>query len=667
MIKQNANFLKAETSPYLQQHATNPVAWRPWNEKSLSFAQKENKLMIISIGYSACHWCHVMEKESFMDEGVAEIMNTHFLSIKVDREERPDVDQVYMQSAYLITGSGGWPLNVIALPDGRPVYAGTYFPKEKWKQILEYFATIFNSNPALLNDQAENILSGMRESIKVPPGSDETIFGRKEIQGVSKAILSRIDMDSGGLSGAPKFPMPSVFDFLLHYHYLTNDKNALDVVNVTLKKMAAGGVYDQLGGGFCRYSTDTQWMAPHFEKMLYDNGQLLGLYARAYRLTSDPEYKWVVESTIDFVKRDLLSPEGGFYAALDADSEGEEGLFYTWTKTEIIDTLGQGQEDFCDFYQIKEGGNWEKGRNILWRETIAKTDFLLSPRFISLRENLLKEREKRTKPGLDNKIICSWNALMLKGLLEAYGALNEPDILLMALNNAEFLLVNMIEEGGRVLRFPAQHKARINGFLDDYAYLADAFINLYRYTFEEKWLYHASEITNYALKNFYNAEEKLFHYTSLDDVELIIRPVEYSDNVMPSAVSVMMSNLWYLDKYFQIGDFKNIYKHSLKRIYPSLIKNPLFHTAWAKLTLSDAYPQQELVIIGPKAEALRQELEMHYLPGIVVSGGEKSGTLSLFEYKYIEGRSLIYICRDKHCLEPVESTEQALSLINERK
>jgi uncharacterized protein YyaL (SSP411 family) len=427
------NELINETSPYLLQHAHNPVNWYPWGKKAQSKARAENKLIIISIGYSACHWCHVMEHESFEDTTVAQIMNKFYVSIKVDREERPDVDQVYMDAAYVLTGKGGWPLNVIALPDGRPVYAGTYFPKEDWLKVLNYFSDLFVKQPELFEQEADKLLIALRQQ-RIPGLNDvDTVFSQEDIINAFGKAVSRIDFTNGGTKGAPKFPLPNIYEFLLAYYYHSNEPKAMEAVISLLDNMAGAGIYDQLGGGFARYSTDDIWKVPHFEKMLYDNGQLVSLYSDAYKITRDENYKQIVYQTLDFIMRDMKDESGGFYSAYDADSEGEEGKYYIWSKDEILNLLSEDGQLFCDYYTITDDGNWEKGKNILFKTDNVddlleeyKIDKKTLEKKISLaKEILFKEREKRVKPGLDDKILTSWNALMLKGLVDAYNTFGE--------------------------------------------------------------------------------------------------------------------------------------------------------------------------------------------------------------------------------------------------
>ncbi len=661
------NKLIHETSPYLLQHANNPVDWHPWNEEALSLAKKINRMLIVSIGYSACHWCHVMEHECFEDPEVASLMNDHYVSVKIDREERPDLDHVYMESAYLINGSGGWPLNVICLPDGRPVYAGTYFPKGKWMQVLGYLSDLQNSQPELLENQAENLLKEMKKPLNIPDIEDPGMPAQSDIKLIHSGITHKIDFEKGGMYGAPKFPMPIVFEYLLNNYSIYGREESLQGVISSLDAMAAGGIYDQLGGGFSRYSTDADWKVPHFEKMLYDNAQLLSLYSNTYKVTNNEDYKIVIRETIDFVKRELRSPEGGFFSALDADSEGEEGRYYVWTKNEILAYGGDHAEAFCNFYRIEKDGNWEDGKNILYRtkENILpdlQNGDLAS--FLDIKNKLLTVRDRRERPGLDDKILTSWNAMMLIGLVDAYRALGDEQHLELALQNAHFLKTYVIREDYSLTRSFKDGVASIQGFLDDYAYLADAFIHLYQISFDESWLILADKLSAYAVEHFYDASANRFYYTSSKDPELIMRPSEMSDNVIPSSSSRMVEVLGLLGRYFDNNQYRALYEKLLKSMIPAIIKNPSFHAAWAIQLDRYMNPSHELIILGPEAMAFKKQIERNYFPGLLISGGEKRGTLSHFGYKYIEGKTMVYICRDGSCRQPTESIDKAIQQIS---
>jgi uncharacterized protein YyaL (SSP411 family) len=605
-----------------------------------------------------------MEKESFEDQEVAGIMNDNFISIKVDREERPDVDQVYMQASYAIHGNGGWPLNVIALPDGKPVYAGTYFQKEKWKQLLQYFAELYGSQADMLNRQAAEITSVMRSYIDSPFREDGRVLGPEEETLIIKRILERIDFDKGGMLGAPKFPMPVVFEFLLYFATLKANDKALQAVSLSLGYMASGGIYDHLGGGFFRYSTDDKWHVPHFEKMLYDNAQLVSLYAHAYMINKNPLYEKVVRETIRFVSDKLSNGRGAFYSALDADSEGQEGKHYVWTRKEIEAILGKDASGFCERYNISDAGNWEHGLNILHGQAgkIAGPDH--DKHIIAQRQKLLAAREKREQPGLDNKVLTSWNALMLLALSDAYRALGDEQYLDMAMKNASFLESQMLDEDYSLYRNYVNGKASINAFLDDYAFLIKACISLYQLSFDEHWLYLSYNMSKYVLKNFYDSTEKRFHYNSAVDPALVIRPAETDDNVIPSSMSVMVSNATFLGHYFNDNALEALAKESLSVMVSGTLKAPVFRSNWAQQMIAANYPVLEVGIIGPDSNALRNSLLKHYLPGIILYGGKKIGTLSNFGYKYIEGKTLIYVCADKSCFEAVETLDEAIELIN---
>ena len=473
------NALINETSPYLLQHAHNPVDWYPWGDAALARAKAENKMLLISVGYAACHWCHVMEHESYEDTVVAKIMNEHFVCIKVDREERPDVDQVYMNAAYLINGSGGWPLNALAMPDGRPFFAGTYFPKANWIKLLEYFSDLYKNEKQKLDDQANNVSKGINDIENVPLNDSQVHFSMDMIDDMFSTFSQRIDKEKGGTKGAMKFPLPSNWEFLLQYHYLSGNADALKYVETTLNQMAQGGIYDQVGGGFSRYATDARWHAPHFEKMLYDNAQLVSLYSHAFQLTKNPLYKRIVYETLAFVNRELTSPEGGFYSSLDADSEGEEGKFYVWTEKEIKDVLGNDAPVFIDYFGVKSDGNWEHDKNIpdinFGDNNVAKKYHLSDEEFekkvTELKQKLFDARTRRIRPHTDDKILTSWNALMAKGFIDAYQAFGDEAFLAAAKKNVSFLLRNVTTGDNGLYRNYKNGKATIPAFLDDYAFL----------------------------------------------------------------------------------------------------------------------------------------------------------------------------------------------------
>ncbi|MBI9072516.1 MAG: thioredoxin domain-containing protein [Melioribacteraceae bacterium] len=665
------NHLKNETSPYLLQHVYNPVDWHPWNDSILDLAEKENKLVIISIGYAACHWCHVMEHESFEDNEVAELMNEHFISIKVDREERPDIDQIYMTAAQLLTGRGGWPLNIIALPDGRPIYAGTYFPKAKWMSLLSQIVDLKKSSYNKLAEQAANLTNGVAMSEFINDVQTPGEFTTETLDEIFENIISTIDFTDGGFDRAPKFPLPIAHKFLLNYYYKTKNPRALEAVTITLNKMAGGGIYDQLGGGFARYSVDDKWFAPHFEKMLYDNGQLLSLYASAYQINKNEKYKSVIAETIDFTLRELTSEEGGFYSSLDADSEGIEGKFYVWKSDGLKKLLGNDYEIFSAFYNIKESGNWEDGTNIFYNtdtikelaKTISLSESKISESLSRSKQILFKERSKRIRPGLDDKILTSWNALMLKGITDAYRVFNKKEYLDIALTNANFLKENVITKDFKLFRNYKNGKSTINAFLDDYSILIEAFINLYQATFDEVWLNISKSLADYVIQHFYNSENGMFFYTSDLDKKLIARKFELTDNVIASSNSVMANNLFILGKYFSEEKYINKSRRMLNNILPNVIKGGAFYANWANLFFLFTSEINEVAILGENEKIFLNEFDHHFLPNTIFAGGNKEGSIPLLKNRLVDGETNIYVCKDKVCKLPVKSVQEALKQI----
>jgi len=665
------NQLINESSPYLLQHAHNPVNWYPWGEEALDKARRENKLIIVSIGYAACHWCHVMEHESFENEEVARYMNAHFVAIKVDREERPDIDQVYMIAVQLITGRGGWPLNCIALPDGRPIFGGTYFPGEQWIDMLSKVLAFVRENPEKAEQQAKELTEGVQSSEMIYSDADIADFSLDDLNDIFSAWKSNLDYMQGGHMGTPKFPLPVGYQFLLHFHFLTQNEDALRAVTLTLNKMAGGGIYDQVGGGFARYSTDAYWKAPHFEKMLYDNAQLVSLYSSAFQQTREAQYKTIVSETLEFIQRELTSDEGGFYSSLDADSEGEEGKFYVWTQNELRQILGDKADLIMGYYSVEENGNWEHAQNILFksaddklyaeRNEIPEND--LKKEVSKAKEILLKERLKRIPPALDDKIITSWNALMLKSFIDAYTVFDKAEYLEQALRNARFIDTKVKLPDHRLYRNFKSGRASINGFLDDYAFTIAAFISLYQSSFVEKWLEDAKQLADYAIAHFYDAESGMFFYTSDLDPELIARKMEISDNVIPASNSEMARNLFMLGHYFYNNDYINKSKKMLHYVKPNTLNGGAYFANWDILMSWFVSPPYEVVILGNEFESILKEFNRHYLPNVFLSGGKREGSLSLHEGKLVDGQTVIYVCRDKTCRMPVTDVREALKQI----
>jgi len=668
----HTNELIHESSPYLLQHAHNPVDWYPWSDEALEKAKKENKLLIISIGYAACHWCHVMEHESFEDSLVAKVMNDNFVCIKVDREERPDVDDVYMTACQLASGRGcGWPLNAFALPDGRPVWAGTYFPKEQWVNILNQFKKLKEEQYEKLEESADKITKGIEnfETFNVVEGEHD--FTIETIQQIGNNFLRNIDFEEGGRKGAPKFPMPNNYEFLLQYYYLTKDQKALEAVTTTLDKMAYGGIYDQLGGGFARYSVDSIWLVPHFEKMLYDNGQLVSVYSNAYKVTHNPEYQRIVEETTAFVERELMNQQYGFYSSLDADSEGEEGKFYVWSQAEIDSILTPDESNLINtHYSVSQRGNWEHTNILNVNKSITPGDLNMTDdefNYILTRakEKLFAHRSKRIRPGLDDKILTSWNALMLKGYIDAYKAFGDDHYLEIALKNADFLITNALRKDGGLNRNFKDGKSSINGFLDDYATLIDAFTALYEVTFDEDWLVRAKDLTDYVFEHFYNKDQKMFYYTSNLDPALVARKMELSDNVISSSNSIMARNLHKLGTLTTNEDWIQASEQMLKNMQEQFvaIAQPNFYSNWCQLYASFISSPYEVAVLGEDANTKALALQKKYLPNSYFLGGKTEGSLELLKDKLQEDRTMIYVCQNKVCKLPVEDVERAVDLI----
>lgn len=652
------NDLINETSPYLLQHAHNPVNWTGWHDKAFKKAKEENKLVIVSIGYSACHWCHVMEHESFEDTAVAAIMNGHFVCIKVDREERPDVDQIYMDAVQLISGRGGWPLNAIVLPDGRPIYAGTYYPKENWKQVLLYFVDYWKNHRQEALERADEITKGIQvtDTIAAKP---ETIFVAQDRTAVFNKIDATIDYVKGGRQGAPKFPMPVVYKYLLRNYYYTNNEKALKAVTVTLDNMMNGGIYDQVGGGFARYSVDADWEIPHFEKMLYDNAQLVSLYSEAYQVTHNERYRQIVDETYEFIERELSDASGGFYSALDADSEGEEGKFYVWTYEELKAILGDDFDEFMKVYDVPAHGNFEGKNNLVRRPGVEVAESKIK----EWQKKLLAERSKRVRPRLDDKILTSWNALMLSGNIDAYKAFGEKRFLDRALKSANFIKSNMLQSDFSLKRNYKNGKANISGFLDDYSFTCEAFIALYQVTFNEQWLKLADGIAQHTIQHFSNLSNGMFFYTSTNDDPLIARKTESSDNVIPASNSSMALALYRLGLLLDKKEYIQQAKRVLTNVKDNVLGYPTYYANWA--VLMDWFIQEpyEVAVSGEDATVVNEELNTHFLPNCLVMGSSGQSKLPLLQDKFKPGGTLIYVCQNKTCQLPVNSVAEALKQI----
>nr|WP_310994221.1 thioredoxin domain-containing protein [Aequorivita sp. S2608]MDS1299658.1 thioredoxin domain-containing protein [Aequorivita sp. S2608] len=673
------NDLINESSPYLLQHAHNPVNWRPYGKDALLQAKKEKKLMIISIGYAACHWCHVMEHESFEDSTVAAVMNKNFIPVKVDREERPDVDQVYINAVQLMTGSAGWPLNVVTLPDGRPVWGGTYFRKKDWINALGQIQEVYREEPEKLIAYANRLEAGIKSMDLISLNTEDVDFTEYPTAEIIEKLATKFDAKNGGFRGAPKFMMPNNYEFLLRYANQEGNTNLQDYVNLSLKKMAFGGLYDQVGGGFARYSTDEKWHIPHFEKMLYDNAQLVSLYSNAYLVTKDPLYKEVIEETLAFIARELTNDEGGFYSSLDADSDDEsgsleEGAFYVFTSKELQQLLKDDFPIFKEYYNINSYGKWENEHYVLIRkktDTEIETAFNISSEALQekkkhWKKTLLSYRNKRPRPRLDDKTLTSWNAMMLKGYVDAYKALGHQEYLDIALSNANFISEKQLQKNGALFHNYKEGKSSINGFLEDYAFTIEAFVELYQVTIDEKWLDLSKRMTDYTLTNFLDDEKHMFYFTSKEDPEIVTRSFEYRDNVIPASNSVMAKNLFILSKYFENTRFDTISHQMLKNVVSEIEQYPSGFTNWMDLLLNFQNDFYEVVIIGKEASEKIKEINNNYFPNIIIAGSEEEKDGALFANRYVPQETLIYICVNNACKLPLNNTKTVIKTLNKK-
>lgn len=671
MKKKYTNSLIHSASPYLLQHAHNPVNWQPWSEKLVNQAKKENKLLLVSIGYAACHWCHVMEHESFEDEGVAAVMNKSFICIKVDREERPDVDHYYMTAVHLIGLQGGWPLNVIALPDGRPIWGGTYFPKETWVKTISSVARFWLENPDKTTEYAESLQQGIaRASLPVEIDNVIPATSRLIFRGV-ETLKQHFDTENGGRMGYPKFPMPNNLDFLLYYGAIKNDKQVLDFVRITLEKMARGGIYDQVGGGFARYSVDELWKVPHFEKMLYDNGQLISLYAKAYQFFKQEEFKTVVYENVCFIERELMDESGAFWSSLDADSEGEEGKFYVWKKDELREILKDDFELFATYYSVNSKGFWEKGNYILLREyspdKFAREKGLDNGKFkkklAAWKELLLEERAKKIRPGLDDKTLASWNSLVIQGLADAYNVFGDERFKLLALKNGQFIREKMMRKNGRLFHTWKKGKSALNGFMEDYALVIQSFISLFEITGGKEWLDVSGVLMQYSVQHFYDETSGLFYFSEKNSDAVLTNHIQNEDNVIPSANSVMANNLHKLYLLFGKPEYLTMAKKMLQHVTPQFIKYPQAFANWGKLMLKLTHPYFEVVICGEHAVKKYRQLQTSFHPNVVWALAQQKNSLPLFKGRFVAGKTLIYVCREGACQLPVENSEDALKML----
>jgi uncharacterized protein YyaL (SSP411 family) len=665
------NILQHESSPYLIQHANNPVYWKPWNQAFLEQATTENKLLIISIGYSACHWCHVMEHDCFEDDEVAGVMNTHYISIKVDREERPDVDAVYMKALQIMTGQGGWPLNVVALPDGRPIWGGTYVRKADWMSVLAQLNTLWIQQPATLFDYAEQLQQGLVQLSLAPQKTAETDtdIAQKLDLWVTQWKRS-FDPENGGMNQAPKFMMPANYRFLQRYAHDHGDADLMNHVNLTLDRMAMGGLFDAVGGGFSRYSVDNRWHIPHFEKMAYDNGQLLSLYADAYKRTGSIPYRKVIEKTAAFILSEWQHPEGGFYSALDADSinqegQSEEGAYYVWTIDELKTVLKEKYDLFADCFSINTEAHWEHGRYVLFqRETIEtlaeKHQCGTGDLYIikSCCEGILNlARNKRPKPGLDDKILCSWNAIVLIGLADAYMATGTQGYLSAAQKNAQFIRQHLTDADGRLHRTWKNGQASLDAYLEDYAWVCKAWLKMYELTLDEQWVYEAKQWADLVLDDFFDDVSGFFAFTSRSANPLIAPHFEWEDNVIPSSNAVMAEVLFHLGRLLENAHYSKIANNMLQHVL-SQIDYPSAYSYWLYLAHHTAQKTSELVVCGPDALEKMKPVWQGYYPQLLLAGATQPSKIPLLQHRFDEHQTRYFLCHDHHCDAPTEKWDE---------
>lgn len=661
------NKLLGSASLYLLQHAHNPIEWYPWSAAALSRAEQEDKPILLSVGYAACHWCHVMARETFEDPEVAVIMNQHFVCIKVDREERPDIDQVYVEAVQAMGLQTGWPLHVFLLPNQQPFYGGTYFSNPAWKYLLLKIATAFKDHRQQLEASATQFTQTLLTSsigVRKQQG-DYPSASLATLQSIFEAIYQDLDLVQGGVRGAPKFPMPSIGVFLLSYYRLTHDQRALDQLMLTLNQMACGGIYDQLGGGFARYATDETWFIPHFEKMLYDNAQLVSLYAQAYLDIPAQLYKEVIEQTIACMERDMMDPQGGFYSAIDADSEGVEGKFYTWTPQEVAHVLRERSACFIKYYPMLLVSYEEEEAHIITRNPYLIPTEAQTAELQVLKQALFDYRLKRTNPHVDKKILASWNGMMVQALVDAYYALSKSHFLELACNNAACVKRYLMKDN-QLSHSYYQGQVGSSSYLEDYAWVAKALISLYQATFEENWLVQAVSLVNHAIQHFWDEEQQLFYSIAAGDDQLITRPMEIFDQAIASPNAVMAHNLFYLSALLSREDYATRAQQMIYSTMPLLQETPLYLTHWASVHALQLQQVITVSIIGPQCKTWAYEIKKHY-PAILLVGTATESELNLLEGKKASSnQSSIYICYDKVCQLPVQSLQEAFTQLDSK-
>lgn len=667
--KTHTNSLIHSSSPYLLQHAHNPVNWYEWGDEAFEKAKAEDKLVLVSIGYSACHWCHVMEHECFEKEDTAAIMNAHFICIKVDREERPDVDQIYMDAVQLLTGRGGWPLNCFVLPDGRPIHGGTYFPKQDWENVLRSLSDFYAKNKEEAFNYAAELTQGIRK-LNIIESSDSTML---PVETINTLIASRkpdFDQELGGFGWAPKFPMPVNWELFMQQYYYTRDEDLLNAVNTTLTKMGEGGIYDQVGGGFARYSVDVFWKVPHFEKMLYDNAQLVSVYSQAYQLTKNKLYQKTVHQTLDFIRREMTSDEGVFYSALDADSEGVEGKFYVWHKKELQQILDDDEPLYSLYFSVDAYGNWEHESNILYKtRTDAELEQLTGQHINEIEQviercnkKLLDQRGQRIRPGLDDKMITSWNALMIKAYADAYLTFANADYLQAAIQSADFIMDTMWQQE-KLYRIYKNGKVSIHGFAEDYGLTCEAMTRLYEASGEEKYLLFAKQLIDVCISLFYDEEKGVFYFKSKADQQLVSAKVDLNDDVIPCSNSVLSKCLLIMGYFFDEEKYHSMMNGLLKNVGKRAGKNPGGYSNWFQVMLMRQHGLRQVIVSGKGSDKQLHGLSAKYYPDKVLAIAGEHTRIPLLKEKDIKGELKFYLCLDKTCGLPVATVNEVLAQV----
>ncbi len=681
MTNSTSNRLINETSPYLLQHAFNPVDWYPWGEEALQKAKDEDKPILVSIGYSACHWCHVMERESFENEDTAAFMNAHFINIKIDREERPDLDHIYMDAVQAMSGSGGWPLNVFLTPEKQPFFGGTYFPPQRahnrasWIEVLAGVSKGYSEKKSEIINQAKTLTDHLIKSNSfgqeaTNEESKPTFFSKETLNTIAQNILAQADTIDGGFGNAPKFPQSfSIIYLLRHYHYY-KDKASLDQALLSINKMIQGGLFDQLGGGFARYSTDAKWLVPHFEKMLYDNALLVMVMAEAYQLTENENYRSTIEQTLEFIMRELTNSEYGFYCALDADSEGVEGKFYTWSFDELQKILGENAPFFCDYYQVEINGNWQEGKhespasNILFIKnfpTESETTLIKT-----CKELLMKTRANRIRPLLDDKILVGWNALMITAFCKAYSALGNKEYKEIAEKNIRFLENNLKNPTSDHWYHTFKNGvAKIPAFLDDYAYLIQAYIHLQEITGDSSYLLKARTLAVFVIQHFAEENTGFLYYTPDFQKDVILRKKEVYDGATPSGNAVMMENFRYLSVVFDNHVWQKLYIGLIGSLENAIVKHPTSFAVWASVLQSIVVGSKEIIITGLQAKSYLDQINKRFMPNKIIQASETNlADFPLFNGKSFEfERNLFYLCSDNTCKSAFYTVNELLANI----